>query len=65
MSTTIEKTTEIKLNPPKAFISKQTELNKFIQDVTLYITVNQEVYNNDKKKIAFLLSFMTEGDMAS
>ena len=27
--------------------------------------VNKEVYNNDKKKIAYLLSFMTEGDAAS
>ena len=50
---------EIKLNLPKAFTGKQTKLNKFIQDVTLYLAINQEVYNNDEKKIAFLLSYMT------
>ena len=43
---------EIKLNLPKAFTGKQTKLNKFIQDVTLHLAINQEVYNNDEKKIA-------------
>ena len=37
-------------------------MNKFIQDVTLYLAVNWEVYNNNEKKIAFLLLYMTEGD---
>ena len=52
---------EVKLNPPKVFSSKQTELNKFLQDVLMYLMVNKEVYNNDEKKIVYLLSFMTEG----
>ena len=56
---------EVKLNPPKVFSGKRTELNKFLQDVLVYLTVNKEVYNNDEKKIAYLLSFMTEGDAAS
>ena len=56
---------EVKLNLPKVFSGKQTELNKFLQDVLVYLTVNKEVYNNDEKKIAYLLSFMTEGDAAS
>ena len=56
---------EVKLNPPKVFSGKRTELNKFLQDVLVYLTVNKEVYNSDKKKIAYLLSFMTEGDAAS
>ena len=41
------------------------DLNKFIQDITLYLAVNWEVYNNDEKKIAFLLSYMTEGNTVS
>ena len=40
-------------------------MNKFIQDVTLYLAVNQEVYNNNEEKIAFLLLYMTEGDAMS
>ena len=56
---------EVKLNPPKVFSGKRTELNKFLQDILVYLTVNREVYNNDEKKIAYLLSFMTEGDAAS
>ena len=56
---------EVKLNPPKVFSGKRTKLNKFLQDVLVYLMVNKEVYNNDKKKIAYLLSFMTEGDTAS
>ena len=56
---------EVKLNPPKVFSGKRTKLNKFLQDVLVYLTVNKEVYNNNEKKIAYLLSFMTEGDAAS
>ena len=56
---------EVKLNLPKVFSSKRTELNKFLQDVLVYLTVNKEVYNNNEKKITYLLSFMTEGDTAS
>ena len=59
------KTTEIKLNPPKVFTGKQNDLNKFLQDVTLYLSINKEIYDKDEKKIAFMLSFMTEGDAAS
>ena len=65
ITTPAEKTTEIKLNPPKTFSGKQTDLNKFMQDVTLYLAVNQEVYNNDEKEITFFLSYMTEGDAVS
>ena len=65
MANTSKSAAEVKLNPLKVFSSKQTELNKFLQDVLIYLTVNKEVYNNDKKKIAYLLSFMTEGDAAS
>ena len=45
---------EVKLNLPKVFSGKRTELNKFLQDVLVYLTVNKEVYNNDKKKITLM-----------
>ena len=53
---------EIKLNLPKVFTGKQNDLNKFLQNVTLYLSINKEIYDKDEKKIAFMLSFMTEGD---
>jgi hypothetical protein len=59
------KPTELKINPPKPFSGKRDEFDKFIQDVTLYLELNDEIYNDDKKKIAYTLSFMNEGDAAS
>jgi hypothetical protein len=56
---------ELKLDQPKAFGGKQDELTEFVQDVQLYLAVNDDVYNTDKKKIAFTLSFMSEGDAKS
>ena len=53
---------EVKLNPPKPFSGKRTELKRFLQDTQVYLTINKEVYDNDDKKIAFVLSFMKEGD---
>ena len=60
-----EKPTELKINPPKPFSGKRNEFEKFLQDVTLYLELNNEIYNNDKKKIAYTLSFMNDGDAAS
>jgi hypothetical protein len=60
-----KKTQELKLNQPKAFGGKWDELTEFLQDVQLYLAVNDDIYNTDKKKIAFTLSFMSEGDVKS
>ena len=60
-TTTIKKT---KLNPPKIFTGKRTDLQRFLQDTFVFLTINKEHYNNDDKKIAFVMSFMTEGDAA-
>ena len=64
MANISKSTAKVKLNLLKVFSGKQTELNKFIKDVLIYLTVNKEVYNNNEKKITYLLSFMTEGDAA-
>jgi len=53
---------EVKLNPPKPFTGKRTELKRFMQDVIVYLTINKEIYNDDDKKIAFTMSFMNDGD---
>ena len=55
----------IKLNLPKDFSGKREDLKKFLQQVNLYMDVNVKIYHNDMMKIAFLLSFMDEGDASS
>ena len=55
----------IKLNLPKDFSGKREDLKKFLQQVNLYMDVNAKIYHNDMTKIAFVLSFMDEGDASS
>ena len=63
--TTSTKPTKLKINPPKPFSGKRDEFDKFLQDVILYLELNDEIYDNDKKKITYTLSFMNEGDAAA
>ena len=60
-----EKPTLIRLKDPKPFTGKREELGKFLQDTGLYLAVNDRIYDNDIKKISFVLSFIDEGDAAS
>ena len=60
-----EKVKEIKMNMPKDFSGKRGDLKKFLQDVYLYLHVNEKIYDTDTKKIAFALALMNEGDAAS
>ena len=55
----------IKLNLPKDFSGKREDLKKFLQQVNLYMDINTKTYRNDMMKIAFILSFMDEGDTSS
>ena len=55
----------IKLNLPKYFSGKREDLKKFLQQVNLYMDINAKIYQNDMMKIAFILSFMDEGDASS
>ena len=48
------KMTELKLSPPKPFTGKREELDDFIQDVYLYLDVNSNTYNTNKKKIGYM-----------
>jgi Ty3 transposon capsid-like protein len=54
----------IKLNPPKRFTGKRSDFILFMQDVYVYLKVNQLIYNNDEKKISFILSYLADGDAA-
>jgi Ty3 transposon capsid-like protein len=63
IATTITRASEkIKLNPPTPFTGKQNKFVLFMQDV--YLKVNQCIYNNNDKKISFILSYLTGGDAA-
>ena len=63
--TTTTKATELKLNQPKPFTGKRNEIDDFLQDVALYLEINDEIYNTNKKKIGYTLTFMNEGDVKS
>ena len=52
------------LNPPKPFTGKQTDLQRFIQETFVFLTINKDHYNTDDKKIAFVMSFMNDGDVS-
>src|SRR5271168_1185951 len=54
-------TKELRINPPTRFTGNRDDLDNFIQDCTLYLTLNRAVYETDEKKIIFMLSYMTEG----
>ena len=54
-------TKELRINPPTHFTGNRDDLDNFIQDCTLYLTLNRAVYETDEKKIIFMLSYMTEG----
>src|ERR1700678_1940094 len=54
-------TKELRINPPTHFSGNRDDLDNFIQDCTLYLTLNKAVYETDEKQIIFMLSYMTEG----
>ena len=56
---------ELKLASPKPFTGNREDLNRFLLDLNLYLTVNNEIYNTSFKKIGYALSFMTSGDAKS
>ena len=58
---TDEKHGSVKLNLLKAFDGSRDKFRKFLQTTKIYLGINKKVYDNDLKKIGFILSFMTEG----
>ena len=57
--------TKLKLASPKPFTGNREDLNGFLLDLNLYLTVNNEIYDTSFKKIGYALSFMTSGDTKS
>jgi hypothetical protein len=63
-TTTTTASEKIRLNPPTPFTGKQSDFILFMQDVYVYLKVNQLTYDNNKKKISFILSYLAGGDAA-
>ena len=50
---------------PKPFTGKRQDLKKFMQDVQLYIQMNNKIYATELERIIFTLSFFESGDAGS
>jgi hypothetical protein len=56
---------ELNLNKPEAFDGNQDNFKKFLQNVEVYMNVNHKTYNNNLRKIVFVLSFMATESAAT
>jgi Retrotransposon gag protein len=52
---------EIKLCSPTPCSGDPDKTLKFLQELELYVTMNQSIYDTDAKKVIFALSFMKGG----
>jgi Domain of unknown function (DUF4939) len=64
MAQPVNGTKELNLNKPETFNGSQDGFKEFLQNVEVYMDVNHEMYNNNLRKIVFVLSFMTTGSAA-
>ena len=62
---TISTAKEARMGVPTPFSGKCGELKKILMTCKMHLQANQAIYDNDKKKVIFVLSFMTEGDAAT
>ena len=51
---------EIGINKPTPFTGDRKKIGTFIQETKVYLTINRDIYDNDEKRIAFMLSYMTD-----
>jgi Zinc knuckle len=65
MAQPVNRTKELNFNKPEAFNGNWDGFKKFLQNVEVYMDVNHETYNNDLRKIVFVLSFMATGSVAT
>ena len=65
MKDAAKKVAKMKLSPPKAFSGKRDGPEEFVQNVQLYLDINEETYDTNKKKISYMLPFMDDGDAKS
>jgi len=52
---------EVKMNMPTPFTGDRKKLEEFLIETDMYLTINEDTYNNDSQQIIFALSFMKDG----
>ena len=63
--TTPPQVSKLHLGQPKIFDRFASKANAWLDSVQIYLLINNAIYTNDAKKIAFTLSFMKEGSAAT
>jgi len=58
--TNIRTIEETKFIYPQPFIGNPNDLRNFLRSVTLYLEINQHIYDNDEKKTVLLFSLLKE-----
>src|SRR5271154_6479227 len=53
---------EIAINKPITFDGDRQKIRSFLQQCTGYLQLNRHIYDTDEAKIAFILSFLNEGE---
>ena len=57
--------TKKKMKVPTPFSGKREDLQKFLQEIKIYLLANGDVYPDNIDKVLFVLSYMSEGDVSS
>jgi hypothetical protein len=60
-----DKAKEYGMNKPMPFTGDRTKIRRFLQDCLGYLDINQAIYNSDRLKIGFILSYMNDGEAAN
>jgi len=56
---------EVKMNTPTPFTGDRKKLEEFLIETDMYLTMNEDTYNNNSQQIIFILSFMKDGTAGS
>lgn len=68
MSTPVNPTTstqDVKMRVPSNFDGNNSKTRLWLVEIEDFLEMNEDKYDNDKKKITFALSFMSAGNAAS
>ena len=59
--TTTAKPIKLQIGTPEAYDGSFETSRQWLNAIQLYLLVNEDIYNNNDKKIVFILSYMTKG----